>query len=512
MEKRNSKVILCILDGFGKGRDYEFNAVSKANKPNLDRLFMKYPSSELVCSGFDVGLPKGTMGNSEVGHLNIGAGRIVFQDIGRINKMIEDGEFSKNPALRELYRKTSEKKSSLHLMGLVSNGDVHSSLPHLYELIRSASESDLEKIYIHVFTDGRDTPPQSGAGFVKELESYATRYGAKIASVSGRYYAMDRDKRWERIKKAYDCLTESAKGSDDISAEEIIERSYFSGVTDEFIHPQQVIENKRSVGIIEKGDSVIFFNFRADRAREISIALNSLDKLPFDTPELELNFLTMTEYSKDFTFKVISPKQHLQNILGEEISKYGLRQLRIAETEKYAHVTFFFNGGEEKSFPGEDRILIPSPKVATYDLKPEMSAFEVTEKVLLKVSENIYDLIVINFANCDMVGHTGVFEAAVKAVETIDKCVGMIYESAQKNRYTMILTADHGNAECMMDGDTPFTAHTKNRVPFLITLKNAELNNGKLADIAPTILACMHLNNPDKMTGVSLINQFTDKL
>lgn len=499
------RVLLCILDGYGNGRDFEYNAVAKASKPNISRFLRKFSFSELVCSGYEVGLPEGTMGNSEVGHLNIGAGRIVFQDIGRINKMIGDGEFGNNPALADLYKKTAEKGSSLHLMGLVSDGDVHSSLPHLYELIRSASEAGLKKIYIHVFTDGRDTPPQSGAGFLKSLEGFADSYGAQIASVSGRYYAMDRDKRWERLKKAYDCLTVQNKNAASISAAEIIEKSYASGVTDEFIFPQQVIKNGTSLATIKKRDSVVFFNFRADRARELSIALNSLEKLPFETPELDLDFLTMTEYREDFDFSVISPKQHLENILGEEISKNGLKQLRIAETEKYAHVTFFFNGGNEMSFPGEDRILIPSPKVSTYDLKPEMSAFEVTGTTCKKMSEQIYDLLVLNLANCDMVGHTGIFDAAVKAVETVDECVGRLYEESLKSGYTMIITADHGNAESMMENNVPFTAHTKNRVPFMILKEGYDISDGNLASIAPTVLKIMGLKLPPEMTGRALI-------
>jgi len=498
---KRKKVILCILDGFGKGEDYPFNAVTRAQKPNLDRLFSRFPSSELVCSGMEVGLPRGTMGNSEVGHLNIGAGRIVFQDIARIHKSIEDGEFKKNHVLTGLFSLTKDRGKKLHIMGLLSNGDVHSSLLHLYELISEASRHDLDKVFIHVFTDGRDTPPESGLGFVRELEAHAVKYGAKIASVSGRYYAMDRDKRWDRIQKAYQCLTSPVPTKNDISAQEIIQASYKNGVTDEFILPTCVSENGIPVTSIEKGDSVLFYNFRADRARELSIALNSLEELPFKTNDLSLEYVTMTEYREDFPFKTLYPKIHLNNILGEVVSAAGLNQLRIAETEKYAHVTFFFNGGDEKKFPGEDRLLISSPKVATYDLQPEMSAYEVTEKLLNEMKRKYYDLIILNLANCDMVGHTGVFEAAVKAVEAVDSCIGEIYTAAVENDYTMIVTADHGNAEFMRDGEVPFTAHTKNRVPFLISDDQIELQNGKLSDIAPTILEIMGVGIPSEMTG-----------
>lgn len=503
---KEKKVILCILDGFGIGKDYDYNAVTRADKPNIDSLFREFPSSELVCSGFDVGLPEGTMGNSEVGHLNIGAGRIVFQDIGRIHKSIKDGDFPQNPPFRDLLENTASKGSALHILGLVSDGDVHSSILHLKEIIRAASKICPGKIFIHAFTDGRDTPPESGIGFIQEIESFANCHSAAIASVSGRYYSMDRDKRWERIQKAYDCLTKPSVASEDISAVQIIENSYRSGITDEFIVPAQVIKHNKSVAVIEKGDSVIFFNFRSDRARELSIALNRLEELPFVTRDLALNFVTMTRYREDFPFEVLFEKPHLNNILGEVISNKGLKQIRIAETEKYAHVAFFFNGGDEKKFKGEERILVPSPKVATYDMQPEMSAPEVAAEVIGKIADNTYDLIVINFANCDMVGHTGVFEAAVKAVETVDECIGKIYKKASENGYTLIITADHGNAEFMLDGDVPFTAHTKNSVPFLITEKRLKLNNGKLGDIAPTILQIMGIEIPVEMTGSSLIS------
>ena len=501
MGKRN--VILCIMDGYGKGEDYPYNAVIKAKKPNLDKLFRKYPNSELACSGFDVGLPEGIMGNSEVGHLNIGAGRVVFQDITRINRSIEDGSFSQNPILQDAFDKTLAKKSKLHIMGLVSDGDVHSSLKHPAELVKAACERGLKKIFLHAFTDGRDTPQESGAAYVKELDDLIQPFGAKIASVSGRYYAMDRDKRWDRIHKAYKCLTDpgSMMGSAKDSAFEIIKESYKNGITDEFILPACVRENGRPVAAIEKGDTVIFFNFRADRAREISIALNRIEELPFETKELELDYITMTEYREDFPFETLYPKLYLNNVLGQVVSSFGMKQLRIAETEKYAHVTFFFNGGDENKFPGEDRLLIQSPKVATYDLLPEMSAFEVTDALINEISRDYYDLIIVNFANCDMVGHTGIFEAAMKAVETVDECVGRVYRAAKEMNYVMLITADHGNAEKMMDGNIPFTAHTTNRVPLLITDEKLKISDGKLSDIAPTILYLMGIDIPSDMTG-----------
>lgn len=494
------------MDGYGKGEDYPFNAVIKAKKPNLDMLFGKYPNSELACSGLDVGLPDGIMGNSEVGHLNIGAGRIVYQDITRINRSIEEGSFANNPILLDIFDRTLSKNSKLHIMGLVSNGDVHSSLRHPAELVKAACGRGLKKIFVHAFTDGRDTPPESGASYIKELDDLIEPFGAKIASVSGRYYAMDRDKRWDRIHKAYKCLTEpqSMMGSAKNTAYEIITESYKNGITDEFIVPACVKENGVPVAPIEKGDSVIFFNFRADRAREITIALNRIEEVPFETKDLDLDFATMTEYREDFPFRTLYPKLYLNNILGEAVSSAGLKQLRIAETEKYAHVTFFFNGGDEKKFPGEERILIQSPKVATYDLLPEMSAYEVTDTLVKEIEKDIYDLIVLNFANCDMVGHTGIFEAARKAVETVDECVGKVYKAAMMKNYLMILTADHGNAEKMKDGDIPFTAHTTNRVPFLVTDEKLMISEGKLSDIAPTILSLMGVGIPSEMTGITL--------
>ncbi|MDA3838381.1 MAG: 2,3-bisphosphoglycerate-independent phosphoglycerate mutase [Candidatus Delongbacteria bacterium] len=501
---KNKKIILCILDGFGIGEDGQFNAVKNANTQNLDTLFKKFPSSQLICSGPDVGLPEGTMGNSEVGHLNIGAGRVIYQDISRIDRSIKDGSFIKNPVLNEIISDTKEKNSSLHLLGLVSDGNVHASLDHLKALIQKCTNEELENVYIHIFTDGRDTPPESGINYIKNLSEFLKEHTAKIASVSGRYYAMDRDNRWDRVKLAYNMLTTPHNGKD-ITAEEIILNSYSNDITDEFILPQRVIKNGKSIANIKHGDSVIFFNYRSDRARELSLALNNMNGVEFDTVDIELNYITMTQYQEDFPFKVISPKEHYKNILGQIVSDKGLNQLRIAETEKYAHVTFFFNGGEDTSFPGEERILVSSPKVATYDLQPEMSAFQVTEKLIEELKKDKYSLIVLNFANCDMVGHTGIYNAALKAVETIDVCIEEIYKVAKDVNYTMIITADHGNAEKMKDGEIPFTAHTKNKVPFLITDEGYSLVDGKLADIAPTILKLLEIEIPSEMSGNILI-------
>jgi 2,3-bisphosphoglycerate-independent phosphoglycerate mutase len=504
LTKNNKKVLLCILDGFGIGDDGKFNAIKNADTQNLDLLFKKFPSSQLICSGPDVGLPSGTMGNSEVGHLNIGAGRVIYQDISRIDRSIKDGSFFKNQVLNEIISETKEKNTSLHLLGLVSDGNVHASFDHLKAIIKKCTDENLSKVFIHVFTDGRDTPPESGIKYVDDLEKFIKDHTAKIASVSGRYYAMDRDKRWDRVKLAYKMLTNTYDGKD-ISAEEIISCSYSNNITDEFIIPQSVIKNGKSIANIKLGDSVIFFNYRSDRARELSLSLNNMSGIDFDTDDMGLNFVTMTQYQEDFPFKVISQKEHYKNILGEIISKKGLNQLRIAETEKFAHVTFFFNGGEDSIFKNEDRILVPSPKVATYDLQPEMSAYKVTEKLLDAMKEDKYSFIALNFANCDMVGHTGVYKAALKAVETIDVCIGEIYKTALEMDYTMIITADHGNAEKMKDGETPFTAHTKNKVPFLIANEEYSIKEGKLADIAPTILKLLDIEIPDEMTGDILI-------
>ena len=501
---KKNKVILTILDGYGIGEQNEYNAVTNASTPNLDKLFKKYPSCELVCSGAEVGLPEGTMGNSEVGHLNIGAGRIVYQDISRIDRSIEDGSFFENPALNGLIDYAKKNGKKLHLLGLLSDGGVHSSLNHLEAILKKCKQESFDNLFVHAFTDGRDTAPDSGMGFVEKLERKLTEYTGKIASVSGRFYAMDRDKRWNRVQKAYDVLV-SGKGDTGNSALEIMKKSYDRDVTDEFIIPANVVEDGKPVALIEEGDAVLFFNYRSDRARELSIVLNDTEFNDFPTKKLDLLYKTMTSYREDFEYEILFPKSKYENLLGKVVADNGLSQLRIAETEKFAHITFFFNGGFDKPFENEDRILVDSPKVETYDLQPEMSAYEVTEKLVKALKEDKYGLIILNLANCDMVGHTGIYEAAVKAVEAVDECVGNIYETAMANGYDMILTADHGNSEKMMENGRVFTAHTKNVVPLLVTKEDVKLKNGKLADIAPTILNLLKIEIPSEMTGDVLI-------
>lgn len=511
---KKKKVLLTILDGFGIGEDSRFNAINNAKTPEIDKLFNKYPSSELICSGAEVGLPDGTMGNSEVGHLNIGAGRVVYQDISRINNSINSGSFSENTVLNELINYVKDDTNSnreLHLLGLLSDGGVHSSFEHLEAIIKTCLQKEIsyDRVNIHLITDGRDTPPNSAIDFVKRLDKFLEEFqGARIASVSGRFYTMDRDKRWNRVQKAYD-LYVNGIGNSAESAEKIIKESYRKEIMDEFILPSFVKnEDGKQIGKIKKDDAVLFFNFRSDRAREISIALtdNSFDE--FETKRLNLNFVTMTSYREDFTYKNLFAKEKYKNILGEVISNNSLRQLRIAETEKFAHITFFFNGGIDTPFSGEDRILVDSPKVETYDLKPEMSAYEVTDKLITELdSDDKYDLIILNLANCDMVGHTGIYDAAIKAVETVDYCVGKIVKIAQENGYEVLLTADHGNSEKMRENNLPFTAHTKNKVPFLITNKKLELKDGSLSNISPTILDIMGIEKPNEMDEESLIER-----
>ncbi len=504
----NEKVILTIMDGFGLSEQEFGNAVKAAKTPNLFKLFTTYPFSKLKASGLAVGLPEGQMGNSEVGHLNIGAGRVVYQDITRINKAIEDGSFYENPVLKEAFIKSKEKGKRIHLFGLVSDGGVHSHINHLKALVQMGRETGQKNIVIHCFTDGRDTPPDSGIEYIEELEKFLERMGfGTIGTVSGRYYAMDRDKRWERIKLAYDSIIYGNAPEFD-KASTGVKEAYKKGETDEFIKPFKIKGYKP----VEDGDSVIFFNFRADRVRQICHAFLDRDFQHFEIRRIEFSdFATFTEYEEGLPVKIAFPPEKLTNIFGEVISKKGLKQLRIAETEKYAHVTFFFNGGEEKKFEGEDRILVPSPKVATYDLKPEMSAFEVTKKVVEAIESNKYQVIILNFANCDMVGHTGVFEAAKKAVETVDRCVGKVAETSLKNGWHMLLTADHGNAEKMYDEEgNPFTAHTTNPVPFCLIsekYKNKRVKNGALKDLAPTMLEILGIEKPEEMTGQSLLKK-----
>lgn len=500
-------VMLMILDGFGIAPKSDGNAVEAAKKPNFDRLIGKYPHTQLQASGLYVGLPDGQMGNSEVGHLNIGAGRIIYQELTRITKEIKEGGFFKNDALTLAVNNAKEKNSALHLMGLLSDGGVHSHIEHLKGLLRLAKDAGLEKVYVHCFMDGRDVPPSSGKDFVVELENYMNEIGVgKIATVSGRYYAMDRDNRWERVELAYNAMV-LGRGEIATSAVEAMEKSYHDNKTDEFVLPAVVDSN----GMIKNGDSVIFFNFRPDRAREITRAINDKEFAGFKRETLNLTFVTMTQYDKTLEgVNVAYRPESINNTLGEYVSSKGLNQLRIAETEKYAHVTFFFNGGVEKENPGEDRALIASPKVATYDLKPEMSAYEVTEELINRINEDKYDMIILNFANPDMVGHTGVMEAAVKAIEVVDECLGKISDKILEKEGTLFITADHGNAETMIDFSTgnPFTAHTTDPVPFIWVANDTEgrtLQEGKLADIAPTMLTVMGLDVPEEMSGKTLI-------
>ena len=494
-------VMLMILDGFGIAPKGDGNAVEAAKKENFDKLVAKYPHSELQASGMSVGLPEGQMGNSEVGHLNIGAGRIIYQELTRITKEIQDGGFFTNEAL------LAAMNAALHLMGLLSDGGVHSHIDHLKGLLRLAKEQEVQNVYVHCFMDGRDVAPGSGIEFVKDLESYMAEIGVgQIATLSGRYYAMDRDNRWERVELAYNAMV-LGKGEKAASAVEALEASYHDNKSDEFVLPCVVNEN----GKIKNGDSVVFFNFRPDRAREITRAINDKVFDGFKRETLDLVFVTMTQYDKTLEgVEVAYRPQVITNTLGEYVASKGLNQLRIAETEKYAHVTFFFNGGVEKENEGEDRALIASPKVATYDLKPEMSAPEVTEELIARLDSGKYDMVILNFANPDMVGHTGVLEAAKKAIEAVDTCLGKVVDKVLELDGTVFITADHGNAEVMIDysNGKPFTAHTTDPVPFVWVSNHTEgktLKNGKLADIAPTMLNVMGLEAPAEMTGENLI-------
>ncbi len=506
----SNKVLLMILDGFAQSDRVTGNAVLNADTPNLDLIFAKYPTVKIAASGLDVGLPKGQMGNSEVGHLNMGAGRIVYQDLTRITKSICDGEFFKNEEFIEAFDNVKMHNSKLHIMGLLGSGGVHSHTDHLHALLNAAKNNNIREVYIHCFTDGRDTPQKSGIVFLGELQDFIKNIGiGKIASVMGRFYAMDRDKRYDRLKLAYDALV-YGKADVEPDALKVISNSYKENITDEFILPTLIGNNNFPNALIGKNDSVIFYNFRPDRARELTQALTQLDFNAFDTKYLNLCFVCMTEYDSSFRdVKVAFTTEAIKNTLGEYISINKLKQLRIAETEKYAHVTYFFNGGVEKKFEGEDRILIKSPLVATYDLKPEMSAYEVTAALIEELKKEYYDLIVLNYANCDMVGHTGIYEAAIKAVEAVDECVGKTVRQAKKSGYNILITADHGNAEQMFDEDniTSFTAHTANKVNLtLITKENKlRLKPGRLADIAPTVLKIMNLSQPKEMTGECLI-------
>ena len=501
MNKRTS--ILMILDGWGIGRDYEGNAILKANTSNFDRLIKKYPNTQIRTSGLDVGLPKGQMGNSEVGHMNIGSGRIVYQEFTRITKAIEDGSIESNQKINKAFNNAKENNSKLHFFGLLSDGGVHSFNGHLYSLINTAKKKGVDKVCIHCFTDGRDVSPTSGINFIKELQEKIKEIGiGNIATISGRYYAMDRDNRYERTQKAYEAMTQGigVENSDPVDA---VKKSYENEITDEFIKP--VVVNKDCM--VEDKDSVIFYNFRPDRARQISRAFVDDDFDKFDRKKLDLTYITMTQYDKTIkNIDIAFEPQELKNTFGEYLSKQGKKQLRIAETEKYAHVTFFFNGGVEEPYKGEERVLVPSPKVATYDLQPEMSAYKVKDKLLEELKKNYLDFVIINFANPDMVGHTGDIDAAIKAVETVDECLGEIVDYVEKHNHTMLVTADHGNAEEMLLEGEVMTAHSNSKVPcILISSKKHTLKEGRLADIAPTILDLMKIDKPEEMTGESLI-------
>ena len=495
---------LIIMDGFGLRHETEGNAVAAAATPRLEQFFQEFAHTELSASGLDVGLPAGQMGNSEVGHTNIGAGRVVFQDLPRISKAIDDGSFFENPAYVRAMDACREHDSSLHLMGLLSDGGVHSHLEHLFALMKMARDRGLEKVYIHAFLDGRDVSPTSGADFVARTVEKCRELGVgKIATVMGRFYAMDRDNRWDRVEAAYDAMVYGEGAAINPVPVAAVKNAYANGVTDEFVEP--VICDPD--GTISDHDSVIFFNFRPDRAREITRAFVDPDFSGFTRQYFPVTFVCTTEYDATMpNVEVAYPRLSVRNGLGEYLSSMGLTQLRIAETEKYAHVTFFFNGGVETQFPGEDRVLVPSPKVATYDLQPEMSADEVADKCVERIESGAYDVIILNFANCDMVGHTGVFDAAVRAVETVDTCVGRVVDATMKMGGIAMITADHGNADVMTQPDgSPMTAHTTNPVPFILCGAGTELRKGRLADIAPTILDVMGLAVPEEMDGQTLI-------
>jgi 2,3-bisphosphoglycerate-independent phosphoglycerate mutase len=501
------KVILIIMDGWGLGKKKESDAIQNAKTPFVSSLYEKYPHSTLVTCGRAVGLPEGQMGNSEVGHLNLGAGRVVYQELERINVAIESGEFEKNPALLDSINYAKGNKKPLHLIGLVSDGGVHSHINHLKALATICKKHDLENVYIHAFTDGRDTDPKSGIHFLEDLQQHLDKTTGRIATITGRYYAMDRDKRWERIAVAYDALVDrNGEISNDLLAS--VKSSYQKDVTDEFLKP--IINAATPDSGIKNGDAVICFNFRTDRCREITEALTQTAFPDQGMKPFQLHYTTMTLYDHQFkNIHIIFQKDDLVNTIGEVLAQHHKKQIRIAETEKYPHVTFFFSGGREKPFEGEKRIMIPSPKVATYDLKPEMSAYEVTDALLPEIKNQSADFICLNYANADMVGHTGVWDSVVKAVETVDTCVKEIVTAALENNYTVFLTADHGNADYIVNEDgTPNTAHTKNLVPFFIIDNEwkGNIKPGKLGDLAPTILTMMKLPVPAEMKGDILID------
>ena len=503
--------MLMILDGFGMNEQTEGNAIKMANIPHITEILKQNPNTIIHTSGLEVGLPEGQMGNSEVGHTNIGAGRIIYQDLAKITKSIEDGDFFMNPELVKAIENCKKNNSKLHLMGLLSDGGVHSHIRHLYAILELAKRKDFEDIYVHCFLDGRDTPPASGEGYITDLENKMKEKGVgQIATITGRFYAMDRDKRWERVSGAYNAMV-NGEGETAISAISAIEESYQKEVFDEFVKPTVILnKNKEPIAKIEDGDSIIFFNFRPDRAREITRSIVDKEFDGFETKKMNTYFVCMTPYDETMpNVEIAYKKEEIKNTFGEYISKKGLTQLRIAETEKYAHVTFFFNGGEEKQYQGEDRILVPSPKVETYDMKPEMSAYEVTDKVIEAIKSEKYDCIILNYANPDMVGHTGSIDAAIKALEAIDECVEKVVNAINEVNGVLLITADHGNSEQMIDykSGEPHTAHTTNPVPLAIIGMPAlkKVKEGRLADLAPTMLEIMGLEKPVEMTGESLL-------
>ena len=506
-----NKTALLILDGWGLGQVPAADAIAQADTPFVDTLLATHPNSTLVTYGMEVGLPDGQMGNSEVGHLNIGAGRIVYQQFARINKAIQDGELAANKVLKDAVQEAISTKRPIHLFGLLSDGGVHSHITHLKALIVILEDLGAQSVFVHAFMDGRDTAPTGGLGYLKDMQDFLLSRKTKIASVVGRYYAMDRDQRWERIKKAYDMLVK-AEGEHSTDLVKSLQESYKNGLTDEFILPLiKVDENDDAIAVMKDHDLLICFNFRTDRPREISKVLTQADMHEFNMHKLNVKYLTMTRYDESFeNVDVLFEQEDLTNTLGEIVSNNGKTQLRIAETEKYPHVTFFFSGGREDVFSGEDRILIPSPKVATYDLQPEMSAFELTDAVIPFIQDKEPDFICLNYANADMVGHTGVFHAGKKAAEAVDRCVSRLVPVLLQNEYHIIIIADHGNADFMINPDgSPNTAHTKTPVPCIYVSRNSSsynVSHGKLADIAPTILALMGLKKPDEMTGINLIN------
>ncbi len=507
----NKKVLLMILDGWGIAKNLKVSAIDHAQTPYIKSLYSKYPHSKLEASGLAVGLPAGQMGNSEVGHMNIGAGRVVYQDLVRVNKAVEEKELDTNPVLVEALTYAKKNNKAVHLIGLVSDGGVHSHTDHLKGLCTIAANHGLKDVFIHAFTDGRDTDPKGGIGYLTDIKNHIVKTTGRIATVVGRYYAMDRDKRWERVKLAYDVMVHGTgeKTTDVLKA---IEKSYEAGVTDEFIKPIVAVDaNGQPIATIKDGDVVLCFNFRTDRGREITMALTQQDFHEQNMYKLNLHYVTLTNYDDSFVgVNVIFDKDNLVNTLGEIVSKAGKKQIRIAETEKYPHVTFFFSGGREEVFPGESRLMCPSPKVATYDLKPEMSANDIKDKIIPELEKRSADFICLNFANPDMVGHTGVFEAAVKACETVDKCNEAVTETARKNGYAIIIIADHGNADMMVNEDgSPNTAHTTNLVPCILVDDDykGKLADGKLGDLAPTILTLMGVAIPKEMTGNILLDK-----